>query len=104
MAMKYKTYDLVKQLLIDNPECRDSDKKLRWSVWDTLDLTDSGVLITKSSYMKAPNDETIRRCRQAIQAKHPELQSGKWIRKQREEIERQRGTHIFRETVQEVMI
>jgi len=37
------------------------------------------------------------RTRQKIQELHPELQSSKWIKKQRDQIAEQRGTFIYRE-------
>lgn len=36
-----KIYDMVKQLLTDNPELRNSDKKLIWEVWEKLDLIEN---------------------------------------------------------------
>lgn len=95
--MKTKTYDLIKKLLTNDPELRDSDKKLIWEVWDQLNLTDSFVYISRLNFMKAPSTETIRRCRQKIQELHPELQSSKRIRELREEKEKEKGTFIFRE-------
>lgn len=102
--MKRKIYDLVKELLTDYPELRDSDKELIWSVWIKLGYVKEDdyyqvALIDKSDFMKAPSTETIRRCRQKIQELHPELQSSKWIQEQRKKIEDQRGTHIYREEI-----
>lgn len=99
--MKKKTYDLIKELLTDYPELRDSDRKLQWEVWDHEGFTDSGVLITKSSYMKATDPETIRRTRQKLQQLHPELGSNEKVRKFRKSIADQKGTHIFREVIKE---
>jgi len=96
-----KIYDLVKNLLTDNPDLRDSDKKLIWRVWYEMGLVDNYRFITKDNFMKAPSTETIRRCRQKIQETHPELQSSKWIKAQREKIAEQKGTYIYREEVTE---
>jgi len=106
-----KIYDLVKNLLTDYPELRDDDRKLHWRVWEKLgfvnsynnDVFDNGYMITEDSYLEATSTETIRRCRQKIQELHPDLQSSKWMKKQREAIEKQRGTHIFREEIKEQM-
>jgi hypothetical protein len=107
MTKSRKIYDLIKELLTDYPELRDSDKKLRWNIWSrsgfirgTRVLAGSPFsFITEEDYMKAPNDETIRRCRQKIQELHPELRSSKFVQDKKELIERQRGTHIFREQI-----
>ena len=99
-----KTYDLIKQLLTDHAELRDSDKRLIWRVWNELgftDANDANFSIQLKDFMEAPSTETIRRCRQKIQELHPELQSSKWIKKQRDAIAEQKGTYIFRETVKE---
>jgi len=94
---KIKTYDLVKKLLTDYAEFRDSDKKLIWRVWEVTGFIDIDSVMTKLAFMEAPSTETIRRCRQKIQELHPELQSSKWIKKQRDQIAEQRGTFIYRE-------
>mgnify|MGYP001615472416 CR=1 FL=1 len=107
-----KIYDLIKELLTDYPELRDSDRKLIWTVWSKIGLLNdtklwengklhvyAGTSINYQAFVNSPSTETIRRCRQKIQELHPELQSSKWIRKQRQAIEDQRGTHIYREEI-----
>lgn len=105
-----KIYDLIKNLLEENEELRNSDKRLIWKVWEELDLASSysgysevkDAYISRSAFMEAPSTETIRRCRQKIQELHSELQSSKWIKKQRDAIAEQKGTHIYREPVSQV--
>lgn len=72
--------DLVYKILLENPETRDSDKKLIWEVWKqngllrevsvAKDTTGEWLFreeITKDRFMKAPSPESIRRVRQALQ-------------------------------------
>jgi hypothetical protein len=92
----HKIYDLIFDLLTDNPELRDSDKRLQHRIWTMQDVN----LNDEDSYVRfAKSPETIRRTRQKIQELNPDLQSSKWIRKQRNSIAEQKGTHIFREEV-----
>lgn len=99
-----KLYDKIKQLLTDYPEYRNSDKKLMWKMWQEETLSfgfDRGNYesISKRDFMYATPPETIRRTRQQIVAKYPELQSDKKILLEKKKIEAQRGTHVFREEV-----
>jgi len=62
--------DLVYKILLENPETRDSDKKLIWEVLNKMGFVKySGfdAWITKENFMKAPEFESVRRCRQALQ-------------------------------------
>lgn len=99
--MKVKIYDLIKDLLIENPDLRNSDRKLIWRVWEHLGHTTEGVNLTYFEFIKAPSTETIRRCRQKIQELNPELQATARVRKERKVIEDQKGTHVFRVKVNE---
>ena len=93
-----KIYDLIFDLLTNHPDLRDSDKKLIWKIWDELQLIDTTHrCIIQEAFMLAPSTETIRRCRQKIQELHPELQGTPKVKKLRQSIAEQRGTHIFRE-------
>lgn len=95
-----KIYDLIFSLLTDNPELRNSDKKLIWKVWKELELVDNSYqAIYEWMFMKAPSTESIRRCRQKIQEIHPELRGTEKVREARQSIADQRGTHIYREEV-----
>lgn len=101
--MKTKLYSLIKTLLTDYPELRDSDRKLKWKVWKDLgfaqvygtnDMFKTGWMITEDNYMEAPNDESIRRCRQKIQETHEELRGTPKVRKLRKEKEKNWGSII----------
>jgi len=94
-----KIYDLVKQLLTNNPELRNSDKKLIWNVWKYLGLIDFDGWITEESFMKAPSCESIRRCRQKIQEHHPELQASEEVKKLRKKKQDSKSTFVYREEV-----
>ena len=100
-----KTYDLIKELLTDYPELRDSDKKLMWRVWNELGfiLRDGREwipdFINKDDFMKAPSTETIRRCRQKIQELHPELRSSKEVQKMKDKKEASKSTFVYRDEV-----
>jgi len=62
--------DLVYKILLDNPECRDSDKKLIWEVWKQLGLIGYENIhgeIDYDSFMSAPSNESVRRVRQQLQ-------------------------------------
>lgn len=97
--MKIKIYDLVKDKLTESAETRDSDKKLIWFIWSDLGfvaLNDFSSTIDYVMFMKAPSFESIRRCRQKLQEKYPELRGTKTVQKARAEKAEERGTHIFR--------
>jgi len=58
----------IYNILLNQPECRDSDKKLIWEVYRYKGLT-SGDMIDKNDFFNGPTFEGIRRCRQALQRK-----------------------------------
>lgn len=91
-----KIYDLVKMLLEKYPKLRGNDRLLIWNVWGYKGYL-TGTSINKESFMKATSPESIRRCRQKIQERYPELRADKFIQEKRKEIESQKGTHIYRE-------
>jgi len=95
-----KLYDLVKSLLTDHPELRDSDKKLIWRVWEELDLTGTTELsqaMYYANFLRAPSTESIRRCRQKIQEKHPELRGSKKVQEFRKAKQETKSTFVYRE-------
>lgn len=63
--------DTIYNILLNIPETRDSDKKLIWEVWKQLNLIDNVNLfydsITYGNFISAPSNESVRRCRQALQ-------------------------------------
>lgn len=86
-----KTYDLVKKLLTEYPELRNSDKKLIWKVWEVQGV--AKTYITKQDFMeKAELSETIRRARQLVMEEHPELKGH--VRNSKKEATK--GTFAFR--------
>jgi hypothetical protein len=93
-----KLYDTVKDLLIKYPKLRDSDRLLIWNVWGLAGYIQNGV-ISREDFINAPHPESIRRCRQKIQETHPELQSSPNVQHEKELIEDQKGTHIYREKI-----
>ena len=102
-----KLYDLIKQLLTDHEYLRDSDKKLIWRVWGELGYRNAGygemlTCIFEDDFMRAPSTESIRRCRQKIQEKHPELRGSEKVRKARAEKAEEKGTWVYRESYEEM--
>ena len=96
-----KTYDIVKELLTDIPETRDSDKVLVWEYWKEKNMIAQGREtegITKENFFKSVALETITRCRRKIQEKYPELgETKEGIRKARRKKEKTKGTFIYQE-------
>lgn len=89
-----KVYDLIKKLLTDRPELRSSDKKLIWAVWEAQGLAKG--YITKQDFLdKAIIPESVRRPRQTIQNRHPELSGGKGNMGK----ENMKGAFVFHERV-----
>lgn len=85
MTLKKLIYDI---LLVDQG-CRNSDKKLLWKVWDYLGLVDINYKsISWDNFMKTPSNESIRRCRQALQ--RTDLLSGIKLIQPSEEIKKER--------------
>lgn len=102
-AREMKIYDLVKKLLEEKPERRDSDKQLIWAVWYTLGFAETSYIsFTKFVSGSCPSAETIRRCRQKIQEKHPELQATLGARRIRQSKQAEKGTFIYREQTEPI--
>ena len=104
--MKVRIYDLVKSLLEEYPALRDSDKKLIWSVWIKTgfikyDQSRHLDYISLRDFMDAPSTESIRRARQLIQARHPELRGSESVTAKRKEKEVTKSTWVYREVVTE---
>lgn len=95
--MKIKTYDLVKEILVEFPDCRNSDKRLLWEFWTRSGLTTSAGLIHYSNFMRATSSESITRARRKVQEHFPELGSNKAVQKEKDKKEDQKGTFIYRE-------
>lgn len=91
-----KLYNTIRSLLRQNPELRDSDRKLIWLVWEMEGSVRNGVM-TQSGFLDSKSTETIRRTRQKVQESHQELQSSPTVKKFKDNIQRQKGTHVYRE-------
>lgn len=83
MTLKQTIYNI----LLNNPECRNSDKKLQWEVLDNLGLIDP-LGLSYQGFMKAPEFESIRRCRQALQ--RTDKLTGKNLIQPTEEVKKKR--------------
>lgn len=90
-----KLYDLIKGLLDDNELYRNSDRELIWRVLELEGTAVNGV-ITKDKFMHSKSTETIRRTRQKVQENHPELQPNSFTKNLRNNIQKQKGTHVYR--------
>lgn len=95
---KIRLYDHVKRMLEDSPMLRDSDRKLIWRVWSDLGFV-TGRAIIYEDFMKAPLPETIRRIRQKIQEKHPNLRSSQSVMEAKIDKQYEKGTFIYREQI-----
>lgn len=93
-----KLYDLTKQLLEQYEVLRSDDHKLTWAVWTKMGLTKNGS-ISKEDFYNAHPIESITRCRRKIQEKYPELQATQAVQEARKQIEKEKGTHVFRDEV-----
>ncbi len=99
-------YDLVKKILTEIKETRDSDKLLIWEVWTREGKTkgNSGSFwdnptITKSSFLEAATPESITRARRKVQEDCPELQATTTVQQARDAKEEEKGTFVYREEV-----
>lgn len=93
-----KLYDLVKYLLIHDEPLRSNDKALMWKVWERENHTTYNS-ISHIDFMKSTSPESIRRTRQMIQARHPELKATDDTQARRAEIAKERGAFVFRAIV-----
>lgn len=110
-----KTYDLVKEILQECPETRGDDKKMIIEFYRRQGIVESSMFVDGGEYISvrkfhdiATNTETIRRNRAHIHSDEKQkirdgkltyeqsLLPDKEILKLRAEIERDKGTHVFR--------
>lgn len=95
-----KLYDLVKELLEENPKRRDSDKMLMFAVWYRLGFIENkGLSFESFMQRRCPTPESITRCRRKIQENLPSLRSSKAVEAERRKKETEKGTFIYREQV-----
>ena len=90
-----KVKPIVKVLLENKPECRDSDEVLYYNILkfigfangeDILDMP-VGFFLMNMHLHACPNFETVRRTRQKVQAECPELAASKSVQQNRREKE-----------------
>lgn len=95
-----KLYDSIKILLKEYPYLRDSDKKLQWKVWQIQGYISHDTL-SYGNFMNAKliSTETIRRTRQKIQEKCPELRGSLKVQALRDRKRKTKGTFIYREPI-----
>lgn len=99
-----KIYDLVKRLLTDLPELRNSDKKLIWAVWAKKQLVqvrpNQPIALAKVMYMdylNAPSSESITRARRKLQEQFPHLRATKPVEVRRRKKQATKGTFVYKE-------
>ena len=87
-----KIYDEVLELLRDYHDCRNSDKKLIWRFWHTVDHAVQGssingglATINCDEFMRTTPAESITRARRSVQEHHPELRAVKKVQEARQE-------------------
>lgn len=106
--MKKTIYDVVKNILINYPETRNSFKKTLWRYWEEMGLIDNGLLsMDIKDLMKISSPETISRARRAVidndykesikNDKLPLLQPSSDVRREIKRKTDQKGTFIYRE-------
>lgn len=95
-----KIYDLVKKVLVENKQARNSDKEL---IWEVFSATTARYLvnhvISRDEFMSMPSFESITRARRKVQENHPELQSDKQILLMRKAKESYGGNFVYHENV-----
>lgn len=104
-----KTYDIVKSILLRDPEARNSDKHLMFRVWEYqgYDITNYGVWMEKAAHPKSiiESRRNLQRDQEEIIKTGgtipPEelLIADEEVIKLRSKLDEQKGTHIFREDV-----
>lgn len=98
--MSKKIYDFIKELLQKDPIYRNSDRELLWAVWEFEGNVLLGTM-TKEMFLKSMSTKTITRARRKVQEDHPELGPNKTVKGYRKQIEKQKGTHVYREKIVE---
>lgn len=93
-----RLYDIVKILLTEERNCRNSDKKLMWRVWEKLGYVRSGNL-SRESFLnaKCPTPESVTRCGRKLREKYPALEADKNVLEARRKKEAEKGTFVYRE-------
>jgi hypothetical protein len=99
-----KTYDIVLKLLETNPETRNNDRLLIWSVWKSQGLVNinNNTIEFFDFNNRAISPESIRRMRQKFQETRYELKpTSARVSTLRRKKATMRGTFIYRENVEQ---
>lgn len=91
-----RLYELIKKLLEEKEDRRNSDKKLMWAVWHKLGYATLSMSFTDFINPNCPTPESITRARRKIQEEYPELQATDEVERERRKKEEQKGTHVYR--------
>lgn len=99
-----KIYDLVKNILTDSPECRNSDKHLMWTVWHQQRLLEQNeygnhVISATNFLSRAVTPESITRARRKVQQDFPKLASTDDVKIYKTLKEQTKGEFIHEEEV-----
>lgn len=92
-----KLYDLIRQLLENNESLRSNDKKLIWTVWREQGAVINDLLVFEKFKDLTTTPESITRARRKVQEHHPNLGANAAVKSMRKNIQRQKGTHVYRE-------
>lgn len=96
-----KLYDLVKKILLRDPQARNSDKYLIWEVYKSKhgDTVRGAFLLNRDRFMDMPPAESITRARRKVQENHPELRARKQVEEARKEKEATKGMFAYHEEI-----
>lgn len=94
-----KLYDKVKQLLTDNPELRDSDKKLLTKVWKEQGIITNGYFNEALFLRSGISAESVTRARRKVQEHHSDLKGHSEVVKERKVREEKFGMFTFGQEV-----
>ena len=93
-----KLYTVVKKILEDLPQARNSDRVLSWIIWEQ-----SGLIfeehITKSDFLHASSSESIGRVRRKIQEYYPHLRSIREVQVGKDKKEQTKGNFVYQEKI-----
>ncbi len=107
--MKSKTYNIVKEILLRDHKARNSDKHLMFEVWkyQGIDLNNYDQWFRKAAHPKSiiESRRNLQRDQEEKMAKGIGIPgdelviADKAVRKYRDRINEDKGTHIFRDEV-----
>jgi hypothetical protein len=99
---KMTLYTLVKRILVEDEEARDSDKALIWRVLEKKGLLRSMMdgdrciyVLAYSGLQQAPTLESITRARRKVQEQNPELAGSQEVKIRREKMSQGHPIDMF---------